>query len=190
MAVGLADRIDTLVRCFELGLAPKGSADPLGLRRAANGLVALVLAARLQVPLPTLLGATPPGLVDFVLARFRAQLLERWTTEVVDAVLGTGDDDLVALAARVEALGTVARGPEWSPLKTTFKRVMGLTKDHTSPEYVRGLFEHDAEKALDKAFTAVRDCVRAECEQLRFDKALGELSSLKPRSTRSSMRCS
>ncbi len=43
MAVGLADRIDTLVRCFELGLAPKGSADPLGLRRAANGLVAMVL---------------------------------------------------------------------------------------------------------------------------------------------------
>ncbi len=180
MAVGLADRIDTLVRCFELGLAPKGSADPLGLRRAANGLVALVLAARLQVSLPTLLGATPPGLVEFVLARFRAQLLERWPTEVVDAVLGTGDDDLVALAARVEALGTVARGPEWSPLKTTFKRVMGLTKDHTSTAYAANLFEHDAERALDKAFTAVRDRVRAECEQLRFDRALGELSSLKP----------
>src|SRR6185436_10926383 len=121
-----------------------------------------------------------PGLVEFVLARFRAQLLERWPTEVVDAVLGTGDDDLVALAARVEALGTVARGPEWSPLKTTFKRVMGLTKDHTSTAYAANLFEHDAERALDKAFTAVRDRVRAECEQLRFDRALGELSSLKP----------
>jgi glycyl-tRNA synthetase beta chain len=180
MAVGLADRIDTLVRCFELGLAPKGSADPLGLRRAANGLVALVLAARLQMSLPALLGATPPGLVEFALARFRAQLLERWPTEVVDAVLGTGDDDLVALAARVEALGSVARGPEWSPLKTTFKRVMGLTKDHTSTEYSTQLFEHDAERALDTAFTSVRDRVRKACEQVRFDTALGELSSLKP----------
>ena len=180
MAVGLADRIDTLVRCFELGLAPKGSADPLGLRRAANGLVALVLQARLRGGLAGLLGATPPGLGEFVLARFRAQLLERWPTEVVDAVLGTDDDDLVALAARVEALGSVARGPEWSPLKTTFKRVMGLTTDHTSPEYSARLFEHDAERALDGAFTSVRDRVRSHCESLAFDKALGELSTLKP----------
>src|SRR4029453_5170423 len=82
--------------------APRGRRGP---RRAGNGLVALVLAARLQVSLPTLLGATPLGLVEFVLARFRAQLLERWPTEVVDAGLGTGADDPVALPARGGALG-------------------------------------------------------------------------------------
>lgn len=184
-AVALADRLDTLAGCFHHGLAPKGSADPLGLRRAANGVVAIVLDAGLRGSLATLVTNTSfgfeEGLADFVLARLRAQLLERWPTEVVEAVMATGDDDAVALSARADAMGALAQSAEFAPLKTTFKRVMGLTKDHTDTNYDSARFADQVEHDLADAWEGVRDEARGHIEALAYDQALGSLSTLKPR---------
>ena len=191
VATALADRLDTLVHCFRLGLKPKGSADPLGLRRAAGGLVVLVMGASLRTSLPALLdqgGADELSksdraeLVSFVLARARAQLTQRYATDLVDAVLATGDLDLVSLDARCAAMSQLAGEPEYDALKQTFKRVANITKE-LSPDavdYAAEVLVEDSERALHDAFSAVRDGARARAAAADFSGALSDLRGLKP----------
>lgn len=196
-ALALADRLDTLAGCFATGIRLKGSSDPLGLRRAAVGLLQLVLDAGLRRPLGELFDEALAGLgeevqtkgspaeardelVDFTLTRLRALLREEHDTEVVDAVLDAGGArDPVALSARVRALSELARGPAFGPLKTTFKRVMGLTREHASASYEPADLAHPAEQALHQALDAVIPRARSLSQGLRYGDALAALAELK-----------
>ncbi len=194
-ALALADRLDTLAGCFAAGLAPRGSADPQGLRRAAHGVVAILRDARLLAPLPGLLDrslepfagaarapllAVRDELATFVLARLKAVLqAEGVPTEVVDAVLAAGGDDLVRLAGRAEALRAMAAGEDFGPLRTTFRRVAGLARDHAEARYDVAAFTEPAERALHDALTAVRDGARARADALDHPGALALLATLK-----------
>ncbi|MDG1478393.1 MAG: glycine--tRNA ligase subunit beta [Myxococcota bacterium] len=189
--VAIADRLDSLAGCFGLGLKPKGSADPLGLRRATIGMLQILLSARVGLSISDLLSLTAltddqkTDLAGFLTARLRGIFLERYSsnaagTELVNAVMATGDDAPVALAARLEAMAEVAATPEFGPLKTTFKRVMGLIKDHASPAYDAAAMTKDAETALHLALDGVKQTARAHAAQQDYSAALAALSSLKP----------
>ena len=213
-AVAMADRLDTLSHTFALGLKPKGSADPLGLRRAAGGLVALLLQSGLRVELPALfkqaaeasheaalgaaLGASfdPSAknaasptvrlseaaladLVGFVLDRARAALSERYATDVVNAVFATRDHDIVALASRCEAMSALSADPSFEALKTTFKRVMNITKDHVNTHFAVEHLSEPAELALAEAFAGVRDTARRAAEAGAYAEALQALIRLR-----------
>jgi glycyl-tRNA synthetase beta chain len=184
LTLAVADRLDTLVGCFQLGLKPKGSADPLGLRRAAIGLLLLMLHSGTRAPLSALIETAAPegaeGLEAFIMARARALLTESFATELVAAVMATGDSDIVALRGRLSAMASLAATPDFGPLKTTFKRVMGLTKAHDETGYDPGALQEDAEQSLHAAFSAVRDQARANSDALRYDDALTGLAGLKP----------
>lgn len=202
LTVALADRLDTLTRTFALGLKPKGSADPLGLRRAAGGVVALLLHAGLRIELPGLLrgadragasasaglAAAPVGalsdeqlaeLVGFVMDRARAALTESHATDVVNAVFASRDHDVVALAARCAAMSALAADPAFEELKTTFKRVMNITKDHTTTAFDPAALVEPAELALAARFGEARDRARACAEASDFAGALHALVTLK-----------
>ncbi len=192
--LALADRLDTLVGCFLLDQKPKGGGDPLGLRRAANGVVQILLAARVRVSLYALFNnaihvwdaegtlnglAQREELVEFTLTRLRAQLQELGATEYVDAVLATGDKDVVALRRRLEALLALSRADGFGALKTTFKRVIGLTKDAGGLTLDPAALQHPAEQALHAALLSAREeAERCEAE-LDFAGALAALSRLK-----------
>ena len=186
-AAALADRIDSLTGCFSLGLKPKGSADPLGLRRAANGLLSILRDAGIRTELPDLWERSsfdaPDGgwaaLQAFVMARLRAQLQDRFATDLVDAVLATGGVDPVALEARAEAMHQLSRTPEFGPLKTTFKRVMGLTKDHDSTDYTPGDLVDAAETALHTKLAEVQTQASDLADALDYSGSLAALSTLK-----------
>jgi len=186
-ATALADRIDTLTGCFALGLKPKGSADPLGLRRAANGLLTILRDAGLRTELPALwelsgFDAPEDGWGDlqaFVIARLRAQLQERFATDVVDAVLATGSTDPVALEAQANAMHQLSSTPDFGPLKTTFKRVMGLTKDHSCTEYTPGNLADAAETALHEKLLEVQSQAAELADALDYSGSLAALSTLK-----------
>ncbi|MFT4976469.1 MAG: glycyl-tRNA synthetase beta chain, partial [Myxococcota bacterium] len=184
LAVAVADRLDTLTGCFGLGLKPKGSADPLGLRRAAIGLLQLLLHSGVRIQLAELIAiAVPEGSEDlegFMLARARALLGESFAKELVAAVLETGDRDIVALQGRLVALSALAETAEFGPLKTTFKRVMGLTKAHEEAGYDPAVLKEAAEVALHEALVAVRDRAQEHSAALRYAEALAELATLKP----------
>ena len=196
-ALALADRLDTLAGCFATGIRLKGSSDPLGLRRAAVGLLQLVLDAGLRRPLGELfdlalgglgdevqtrgsLGEARDDLVEFTMTRLRALLREDHDTEVVDAVLDAGGaQDPVALQARVQALSALARTDGFGPMKVTFKRVMGLTRDHGSAAYEPSDLAHPAERALHQALEAVVPRARSQAGHLQYAAALAALSELK-----------
>jgi glycyl-tRNA synthetase beta chain len=187
LAVALADRLDTLAHTFRLGLKPKGSADPLGLRRAAGGLVALILGAGLRAPLSALLpagGALPAPVADelraFVLARARATLQERYPTDLVEAVLSAGDDDLVAADARCAALHRALQGEAGAALRTTFKRVLNIVKDHSAEAVDAAALDAPAEQALLAALDDAAPAVRAALDALDVDGAIARLVALRP----------
>ncbi len=194
-ALALADRLDTLCGCFAVGLAPRGSADPQGLRRAANGLVAIVRAMPARLHLQNLLmaalelhqgaasqdlSALSEQLQDFVLSRFRAQLLsEGHSTQVVDAVLAAGGDEPRSLQQRVLALEKLSATPTFEPLRITFRRVMGLTREHSSSRYDVELFQHEAERNLHRALDELGGRVRSLLEERDFEGALTLMTELK-----------
>ncbi len=146
-ALALAERLTLVARAFAAGLAPKGNADGLGLRRATIGIVALVLDIGWRGPLGDLFAAAGVGggdeLYDFVLARLRAMLADEAPVDVVDAVLaarprdvsGPASVDLTWAARRVRALAALVRAGEFGPIRTTFRRAAGLVKEHPSTVY-------------------------------------------------------
>lgn len=190
-ATALADRLDTLLHCFRLGLKPKGSADPLGLRRAAGGLVTIVLQSGLRIELDALIqqGDTEAlsaddrqELVAFIVARARAQLRDTYATDLVDAVLATQDTDLVTIEARCAAMTALAGEADYDALKTTFKRVANITRDlpDGATNYSADALAEDSERALHEAFVAVRDSAAERARAADFHGALADLRSLKP----------
>ncbi len=181
-AVALADRIDTLTGCFHHGLRPKGSADPLGLRRAAVGIVAILLGAGVRVQLDALLAEgefrAEEDLVTFVMARLRAHMMERYPTDLVDAVLATGDRDPVALEGRAAAMHALSQTAEFESMKQTFKRLANITKDHDSAAYDPDALVEDAETALHVALQDVADAAAEAARQGDFTAALDVLAQL------------
>ncbi|MFN7142378.1 MAG: glycine--tRNA ligase subunit beta [Myxococcota bacterium] len=164
-ALALAERLTLLARAFAGGHAPKGGADPLGLRRAANGIVAIVLDTGWRGTLGDLFGAAGVGggdeLYEFVIARLRATLQEEAPVDVVDAVLAAprgqmpANMDLGWAARRVGGLAALVRQGNFTPIRTTFRRAAGLVKEHRSTEYDVALLGGEAGVALHEALQAL-----------------------------------
>jgi glycyl-tRNA synthetase beta chain len=148
-AVALGDKLDTLAGIFATGQKPSGTRDPFGLRRAAIGLLRIVLEHRLELNLIELIdravrlqpitgietqaGGVGADIYDFVMERARAQYLERAgetgiSTEMFDAVLATRPASLLDFDARLRALvGFVAR-PEGASLAAANKRIANILR--------------------------------------------------------------
>ena len=194
--VALADRLDSLAGCFGTGLVPKGSADPQGLRRAANGVLAILLDNAKGVSLGELYGLALDGhgealtrprdevlahLLEFTLSRARATLqAQGFRTDLVDAVLAAGGDDPIQVQSRVQALDRLSKSGEFADLMTAFKRVLNITKDHTDPSYDQASFQEPVEHALREGVEGARDRVKSHLDSLDVDGALAAMTGLKP----------
>ena len=166
--LGLADRLDTLAGLFALGKQPTASTDPFGLRRACLGVIRVVLGRgyRLRLGLaidqalrmlaPKLPGADPAAARTALLEFFRGRLKALWTestrTDVVEAVLAAGFDDLRSAEARVQALGAMVGSPEFLPLAEAVKRAVNIVekqaRDVEGDQAVPALLQEPVERAL------------------------------------------
>ncbi|MEZ4371089.1 MAG: glycine--tRNA ligase subunit beta [Polyangiaceae bacterium] len=142
--VALADRLDTLVGCFAVGLIPTGAADPLALRRATLGSLrtlldkswSLSLGAAFRVAYAGYSGvkldegeaATCNKLSDFFRDRLRGLLSDRFPSDVVDATLATGADDAHDVELRCAALASMDAGLR-ATAGEVFKRAANIAKD-------------------------------------------------------------
>jgi glycyl-tRNA synthetase beta chain len=202
-AVALADKLDSVVGCFAVGVVPTGSSDPFALRRAALGIVKIILEKKLPVPLSLAIGAatkalltSPPKrgvtpeqesqILEFILDRARFVLREKsgFAYDEVNAVLRAGSDDLVDAQKRLGALRAIRKSKNFEPLAVSFKRIRKILEkanlkpgeaDHVHPD----LFEGEAEWGL---FSAMRDAaakVQLEKRAGRYQQALEIIAGLR-----------
>jgi glycyl-tRNA synthetase beta chain len=125
--VSLADKLDTLRGCFRVGLIPTGSRDPFALRRAAQGVVRILVEARIETPLRPLLGEDA-RLEEFVLDRVRYYFkdIRGFAYDEVNAALASGWDNLPDLEARLLRVQRLRPTPDFEPLAASFKRIKNI----------------------------------------------------------------
>ena len=202
-AVSLADKLDTVVGSFAAGERPTGSRDPYGLRRAAQGLVRILvdlpeLSGRdIRVTLGALValargpfGSLDPGweplLFEFMLERVRYVLEQRgFDVRNVRAVTAGTPEHLSPLQARrkVEVLPELAESPDFQQLAILFKRVRNIAKnlDGAGGEIDRALLTEPAEAALLAELDARQPAIDAAVASGQgFRQAFAEAAKLGP----------
>ena len=140
--LAFADRLDTVAGCFAAGFVPSGSQDPYALRRAANGMVRLLMEKQLHASLSKLVGEAVAALpervrregleaeiLDFLSDRIAFYLRERSVSyDVVEAVLAAQADDPLDALARAEALAAIRGSEDLERLVIGFKRAANILK--------------------------------------------------------------
>lgn len=188
--LGLVDKCDTLVGALAAGLAPTGSQDPYGLRRAAQGIVEIIMMLRLRLPLPVLISAAAreygrgeadlrDDVLDFLWQRLRALLIEQGIRyDLVDAALAVSTDDLLAAADRAQALRTFASRSEFARLYIAYDRASRILGAEGAAAIDPDLFETPAEHQLYAGVKEAGPVVRQWVSSGDHQKALGILLSL------------
>ena len=186
IAVALADKLDTLVGFWAIDEKPTGSKDPFALRRAALGVVRIVLEnnVRLALTKDTQVNA---DLLSFFADRLKQYLRDQGKRhDLIDAVFALGEDDLVAITNRVDALQSFLSSDDGANLLAGFKRAANILKaeekkDGTTyqgtvnPELLTESQEKDLFAALQDGETKAGAALAAE----DFEAAMGVLSSLR-----------
>ena len=161
IAVALADKLDALISFWSIGEKPTGSRDPFALRRAALGVIRLVVENRIRLPLKQFVKTDE--LMAFFAERLKVQMREKGVRhDVVDAVFALGgEDDLVRLLARVEALQSFLGTDAGMNLLTAYGRAANIVraeekKDKALAARIAGapeaaLLEQSEEKAVASA---------------------------------------
>ncbi|MCK4547074.1 MAG: glycine--tRNA ligase subunit beta [Candidatus Eisenbacteria sp.] len=196
--VGIADKIDTIVGCFGVGLIPSGSQDPYGLRRQGLGVVRTVIERELRVDLSGLIGrardlygdrlgedAVSLGerVLDFFRTRMDTYLGDRgFRHDEIDAVLSLYCDDPIDAQARVEALRGFRENEEFHGLIVGFKRVRNIIKGVGDlPNLQKGMLSEDSEKKLHASVLTAGKNIAPLLEEQNYTQALKLLVMLRAR---------
>ncbi|MFN0167749.1 MAG: glycine--tRNA ligase subunit beta [Bryobacteraceae bacterium] len=179
--VSLADKIDTLRGCFSIGMIPTGSRDPFALRRAAQGVVKILVEGGLEFPITKLLG-DDAALREFLLDRVRYYFrdIRGFQYDEINAVIAAGWENLADVEARLAAVRAVRPTENFEPLAASFKRIQNILKQaqFTDPAGIDpALLEPGPEADLHADYQRVR----AATTQLDYREALATIASLRPR---------
>jgi glycyl-tRNA synthetase beta chain len=183
IAVALADKIDQLAQFFAVGEKPTGSGDPFALRRAALGVIRIVLENAIRLPL-----GVSDELLSFFADRLKVALKEKGVRhDLIDAVFSLGnEDDLVRLVARVEALQTFVKSEEGADLLAGYKRAANILKAEEKKDKTTFAGAPDAsafvlaeEKALFAELETAAAKVKSEIAAERFVEAMGVMAALR-----------
>jgi glycyl-tRNA synthetase beta chain len=127
--VALSDKLDTLRGCFGVGLIPTGSRDPLGLRRAAQGVVRILIEGKFEIPLLSFIGGDE-ALKAFFAERVRYYFkdIRGFAYDEINACMSAsvGWGGLVDLEARLERVRGLRASPDFEPLAAAFKRIANI----------------------------------------------------------------
>jgi len=174
LIVGLADRLDSLVGLFTIGLAPTGTKDPFAQRRAALGICQNLITWQSQFDIAWALGEAAKGLpvearaedidacLDFIQERLRGMLLDMgYRFDVVDAVLAEKGKNPYGAYLGVEALTAWVAREDWDQILPAFSRCVRITRDQKERfDVSKGLFSNPAEQALHSGIVRVEEQLR------------------------------
>jgi len=194
-AVSLADKLDAIVGFFGIGEKPTGDKDPFALRRAALGVLRILMETPLPLDLAQMIADAAQGFGPGVLAagfetdllafftdRLRGQLRETGASaEQVEAVLANSPTRIDSVPARLAAVKAFAALPEAEALAAANKRIVNILKkaEGTIGEPDVALFAEDAEKALFAELNALAPSVRSMLAAEDYTGALRSLASLR-----------
>lgn len=204
--LSIADKIDSIVGMFALGLQPTGSRDPFALRRQANGIVKTIAEHKLPIGLRQLWtdalseyeGSEAKKkflaeAIDNALAEFFRERLEFYLREAlgleydtVNAALAAGSDDVVDAAARAAALSKARHTEDFQHISVAFKRIKNIlrqareTGKKIAPDFNEQQLREDAERALAQAMSSTSQRVEPLCAGRNYPAALTEISTLRP----------
>jgi glycyl-tRNA synthetase beta chain len=203
--VSIADKLDTLIGCFAVGLAPTGSSDPFGLRRAGLGIVKIILERKLPLSLAETISAAARGLFgyapkikvtpeiekagfDFLVDRARFVFTERegFAYDEINAVIAAGADDLVDARNRIAAVREIRKTKNFEPLAVSFKRIRKILEKAGSEKAWRyatvrtELFQEEAERKLHAAAAQAAREAEQHKKARGYKEALQGIAKLRP----------
>lgn len=201
IAVGLADKLDTLVGFWAIDEKPTGSKDPFALRRAALGVIRLILDRGLRLRLLEQVGAADRGLaaragadaqdlLGFFADRLKVYLRDQGARyDLVDAVFALpGQDDLLLIVRRVEALQKFLDTEDGKNLLAGYKRAANILRIEekkdgraydAAPDAALAAAGEPAERALAEALAKARETASAAIAREDFAGAMQALSTLR-----------
>ncbi len=192
IAVALADKIDTLVGFWAIDEKPTGSKDPYALRRAALGVIRVILDNKLRLRLIPIFASHRRefgDLLSFFADRLKVQLRDQGARhDLVDAVFALeGQDDLLLIVRRVEALGKLLDTEDGKNLLAGYKRATNIirieekkdSRDYTSAPDPK-LYSQAEEKALAQAIDAAKSDATRAVEKEDFEAAMRAMAKLRP----------
>jgi glycyl-tRNA synthetase beta chain len=203
-AVALADKFDSIAGCFAVGVVPTGSSDPYALRRAALGIVKIIVEKKLPVSLSLAIAASAKALLthkpkrgltpeqetqvlDFIHDRAKFVFREHagYGYDEVSAVFRAGADDLIDAQKRIVALKAIRKSKNFEPLAVSFKRIRKILEKanvataadglHVNPE----LFESPAERDLYSAVREAASKVQLHKRAGKYQDALEVIAGLR-----------
>jgi len=212
VAVALADKIDTLVGFFAIGETPTGSRDPYALRRAALGVIRLIVENGLRLPLRQAFSraqskfvkrkvhgrldvqfaatgdALHQQLLDFFADRLKVHLRERGVRhDQINAIFALGgEDDLVRLLARVDALNRFLESEDGGNLLVAYRRAANIVRIEEKKDKARypgpadeNRLAEDEERTLSDALGAVAAEAQAAADRESFADAMAAMARLR-----------
>lgn len=195
-AVAISDKIDTLVGIFGINQAPKGDKDPFALRRAAIGLIRIIIEKDLNLDIAVLINEsislfadkltnddTSANVIDFVMGRFRAFYQEKdFSVDVIQAVLAKKPTAPLDFDKRIKAVSYFRGLTESEALAAANKRVGNILAKFDGELYSafnNELAQEDAEIALATVFNEIETKISPLLANKDYQAALTELASLK-----------
>lgn len=195
-AVSLADKLDALTGFFGIGLVPTGDRDPFGLRRAALGVLRILMESPLPLDIADLIAVSAEGFAPGVLVEpdFEAQLLEfvferlrhqlRDTARpvaAIDAVLALRPTRVDLVVPKLDAVEAFQRLPESEALSAANKRIVNILKkaEEDLPEPDVALFQQEAEKDLFHQVIEVAPQVGSHFANENYTESLRLLAGLR-----------
>ncbi len=196
IAVALADKIDTLVGFWAIDEKPTGSKDPYALRRAALGVIRIIIDNKIRLPLKVAFQkavnkfAAGDDLLSFLADRLKVQLREQGARhDLADAVFALGgQDDLLMIVRRVEALGKFLDTDDGKNLLAGVKRASNILRIEEKKDNKRfsgapdiKKLEAAEEKALGEAVATAKKEASAAVAKEDFAVAMSAMAKLRPK---------
>jgi glycyl-tRNA synthetase beta chain len=194
--VSIADKMDTIVGCFGVGLVPTGTADPFGLRRQALGIIRIILEKKYSISIRGLIEESEKQLkpkmerpvdevredvLDFFRVRYQNFLLDKeYPFDVTDAVLSISFDELLDVQGRIDALKKAREWKDFESIVIAFKRAMNILKGAPSQKGMNlSLFSETVEKNLYQAFVVAKEKISGYLSKKDYEAALLEMTRMK-----------
>ena len=194
--VSIADKMDTIVGCFGVGLVPTGTADPFGLRRQALGIIRIILEKKYPLSLAELIEESESQLkekmerdisevkeevLDFFRVRYQNFLIDKgYPFDVIEAVISASFDELLDVQHRIDALRAAREWKNFESIVIGFKRAINILKGSPArKEMNASLFSESVEKNLYQSFLKAKERIELHLNKKDYESALLEMTQMK-----------